>query len=847
MQESLGHYRIESKLGQGGMGVVYRAYDTHLNRPVAIKTLTAEALADTERIQRFIQEARTASSLNHPNIIHIYDISEQDGVSFIAMEYVEGETLDKAIAQKGLPLRDALRYSIQIADALSKAHQAGVIHRDLKPTNIMVTGEGQVKVLDFGLAKLTQPEEISGLAPTRTAGVPATAEGIVLGTVGYMSPEQAEGKKVDARSDIFSLGTVIYEMITGRRAFTAGSELGTLAAILHKEPAPMGQPAGATGHEIERILARCLRKDPQRRWQTASDLKIALDDALDELDQAPAETVITPDRVRRWIWPVVAGLALAAAIVLFIRTPFTSSTTSPTYQRLTFRRGSIASAKFAPDGQTILYSAAWEGEPVEIFSTRLGSRESRSMGLPSATILSISPAGELAMLLKPSLGGGPGTLARAPLGGGAPREILEGVSGADWGPEEGKMVVARTAEGKNRLEYPLGKTLYESTGPPPIGPVLSPLGEWIAFFDRDEIGNFSVAALSVSGERRVLSPGWRAIGGLMWSPQGNEIWFSAVRSGEEAQAVRAVTLSGEQRIVAHTLGLVTLHDVAADGRVLLASSNSRISLHYLPAGEIGQRDLSWFDTSLLYGVSDDGKTLLFAELSYGDDQNPAIYLRKTDGSAAVRLGEGNTPSLSPDGKWVLSIKRDRQNTQIMLMPTGAGETKVLPSDGLNYRSAEWTPDGQNILLFANEPGKPSRSYLRDVAGGKARPITPEGTRARFVSPDGASVVITTGGKIYMRPIAGGEQHYVATLEPSESILRWSDDGHALFLRRTDSPLAVTVHRLDVTTGNKEFVREIKSPDAIARISTVAITPDGRALAYSFQRDLDDLYLVQGWK
>jgi Tol biopolymer transport system component len=635
-------------------------------------------------------------------------------------------------------------------------------------------------------------------------------------------------------------------MITGRRAFFGDSELGTLAAILHKQPAPLGDIPGTNTHEIERIVARCLRKDPQRRWQTASDLKVALEDSLEELDQTPAITEAIPGAGRRWFWPAVAGVALVVALSLYVKSQWTTATASPSFQRLTFRRGSIESAKFAPDGQTILYSAAWEGEPVEIFATRLGSRESRTLGLPSGKILSISPDNELAILLGPVVGAGTGTLARAPLAGGAPREILENVSGADWGPQD-SMVVARTVDGKNRLEFPSGKTLYESAGQPPIGAVLSPSGQWIAFFDHDDIGNFSVTVVGIGGERRVLSPGWRAIAGLRWSPRGDEVWFSAVRSGDEVQAVRAVNLAGQERVVAHTLGLVTIHDIARDGRVLLASSNSRISLHYLPPDGTGERDLSWFDTSNLYGISEDGKVLLFGELSYGDDLNPAIYLRKTDGSAAVRLGEGNTPSLSPDGKWVLCIKRDRNHSQLILLPTGAGETRVLQSDGLTYRAAEWLPGGRSILITAEQPGKPLRSYLLDLAGGKPRPITPEGTRARYVSPDGGSVVIVAGGKIYLRPLEGGEQRLVATLDSSESILRWRADGGALFLRRMDSRAAFGIYELDVTTGRKQFIRDLKSEDAIARISNVAITPDGRSMAYSFQRDLEDLYLVQGWK
>jgi serine/threonine protein kinase/Tol biopolymer transport system component len=847
MREFLGHYRIESKIGEGGMGVVYRAYDSHLHRPIAIKTLASGAIPDQEGIRRFIQEARAASALNHPNIVHVYDIGESDGVAYIAMEYVQGETLRREMGHKALPLKKALKYAIQITDALSKAHAAGIVHRDLKPSNIMVTEEGQIKVLDFGLAKLTEPQERTELAATRTIEPDCTEEGKVMGTTGYMSPEQAEGRKVDARSDIFSLGSVIYEMITGRRAFAEDSKIRTLAAILHKEPPPLGLTAQAETREIEKIVARCLRKDPQRRWQSVADLKIAIEEALEDLEQPPAAAAPVRGRSAAWLIPSVAALSLALAAAVYLRSNLASTGATPSFQRLTFRRGSIESAKFAPDRQTILYSAAWEGEPVEVFATRLDNRESRSLGLPQGKLLSVTPSGEMALLLSEACCGGTGTLARAPLAGGAPREISENVSGADWAPHGDNLVVARSVNGHGRIEFPLGTTLYESTGLPPVGPLMSPSGQWIAFFDRDAIGNFSVVVVGVHGEKRVLSEGWRAVAGLGWSPKGDEVWFSAVRSGDEVQAVRAVTLPGRQRIVSHTLGLVTIHDIARDGSVLLASSNTRVTMHYLPPGATEERDLSWFDTSWLYGLSADGKTLLFAELGYGDGQNPAIYLRKTDGSPAVRLGEGNTPSLSPDGKWVVCIRREGKRSRLMLLPTGPGETKLLPASELAYRSAEWSPDSRTLLIFADQKDKPPRSFLQDLTGGNPRPVAPEGARAGHFSPDGHSVLVTAAGKLYVRGLEKGEQRLVSTLEPSESILRWNSDGRSLFLRHTDSSIAVTVYRMGVDTGRKERVREIKSPDRIARILNIAIASDGKSLAYSFQRDLEDLYLVKGWR
>ena len=276
--QALGHYRIEAKLGQGGMGVVYRAFDTHLERSVAIKILRTDAITSPDRKRRFLQEAKAASALNHPNIIHIYDISSSDGTDFIAMEFVSGKTLDQLIGRNGLPLRDTLNYSIQIADALARSHSAGIVHRDLKPANIIVAEDGRVKLLDFGLAKLTEPDVDSEAATATMAasGRLQTEEGSIVGTVAYMSPEQAEGRKVDARSDIFSFGSLLYEMVTGRRPFEGATRMSTLSAILEREPQPLGDLAPNLPADLEKIISRCLRKDRDRRAQNVADIMLAL-------------------------------------------------------------------------------------------------------------------------------------------------------------------------------------------------------------------------------------------------------------------------------------------------------------------------------------------------------------------------------------------------------------------------------------------------------------------------------------------------------------------------------------------------------------------------------------------
>ncbi len=861
--ETLRHYRIEAKLGAGGMGVVYRALDTHLDRAVAVKVLPSTAVANADRRARFSQEAKSASALSNRHIVTIFDIDtgQVDGqpVDFIAMEYVAGKTLDRLIGRKGIRLNDALRYAIQIADGLSAAHNAGIVHRDLKPANVIVNEQGEVKILDFGLAKLTEIEEPDVFAVTQSVHIDAmlrTEAGTIIGTVAYMSPEQADGHTVDARSDIFAFGAVLYEMITGKRAFSGDSKLSTLASVLHSEPVPLSQLGQGIPRDVERIISRCLRKDPQRRWQSITDIKVALEDVLDELESgklsdAPAAPVVEPKRGFRIVlrpmllWPAVIVLALLAGAyagwTLF-------KPVKPTFQRLTYRRGDISSAKFSPDGQTVVFGAQWANEPTNIFSMRPGSREYRPLDLPEGRILAISSTGEMAILLGPTANGTPGTLARVPLSGGAPREILENVNDADWSPDGSTLAVSRTVGGRNRIEYPIGTTRYENDGRPPELLRISPKGDWIAFFEHDnDVGSYTVTVLDMHGRKRALSRGWQELGGLAWSPKGDEIWFGGAKAGGEP-ALRAVTLSGKERLVVETPAFMVVDDIARDKGVLFNVSDSRLGISALAPGSKQERDLSWFDASSILDISSDGDTILFEELSYGSARNPAIYLRKTDGSPAVRLGDGNRPALSPDGKFVACILNDGPKTELSLLPTGPGESRVFSTPGMHYERVEWLPDGQKLLFTGNESNRPTRTYLQDIRGGAPTPVTPEGMPALHISPDGKYVTAVVGGKLNMVPIAGAAARPAIDIPAGESVVNWSADGRSLFMRQDEGLTAVKINRLDLASGRQELWKELKPADPVGvQIYNVVVTPDGSAYAYSFQRDISTLYLANGLK
>ncbi|HVE65970.1 MAG TPA: serine/threonine-protein kinase, partial [Thermoanaerobaculia bacterium] len=464
----LGPYEIVSPLGAGGMGEVYRARDTRLGREVAVKVLLPEVSGDDSRRRRFEQEARSASALNHPNIVTVYDVGSVDSTIYLAMELVEGRTLREMLADGALPSRKMLDVAVQVADGLAKAHDAGLVHRDLKPENLIVSKDGFVKILDFGLAKLTELTSSGGGSALQTmAGAPGTVPGTVMGTVGYMSPEQASGRDVDYRSDQFSLGSILYELATGQRAFQRNTGAETLTAIIREEPVPVGQANPRVPAPVRWIVERCLAKEPEERFASTKDLARDLRSLRDHLSETSAsEAVAAPAARKRFpAWLAVgAALLVGAAAGIFGLRLFEGGGAAPEgrLQRLTFRRGTILSARFAPDGRSIVYSAAWDGKPSEIFTTRPESPESRALNLSPASLLAVSSAGELAIALgwRPVLGWeSAGTLARVSLEGGAPREILENVSEADWAPDGKELAIVRDAGPMRRLEYPIGKVL----------------------------------------------------------------------------------------------------------------------------------------------------------------------------------------------------------------------------------------------------------------------------------------------------------------------------------------------------------------------------------------------------
>jgi hypothetical protein len=838
----LGPYHVETLLGAGGMGEVYRARDTRLDRAVAVKVLPVALSGSGEPRRRFEREARAISQLQHPHICALFDVGREGERDYLVMELLEGESLAARLRRGALPMEQVLRFGREVAEALDYAHRRGIVHRDLKPANVMITRAG-AKLLDFGVARM-----LAGSSPVAPPAL--TAEGAILGTVQYMAPEQLEGKECDARTDLFALGSLLYEMATGRPAFEGGSPASLIAAILSAAPPPISTLLKVGPQALDRVVRLCLAKDPEERWQSAHDVAAQLGGIAEASSQAStAPSLERPLRGRfpaRWLLPAALGAVLAAAAVwmLAARGAFAPNVSPPRFQQQTFRRGTVSSARFAPDGQTIVYAAAWEGRPYELFATRRGSFEARPLGIGPARILAISAAGEMAILLGGGQRRSEGMLASVPLAGGTPRELLADVREADWLAGRDELAVVRRAGDRDVAEVPLGRVIHEA---PTIWSLrVAHDGDRVAFFAGPGPYQGDLYVRDRSGEVRPLSSGWIVGQGLAWSPSDDEIWFSGTR-GDREIAVYAVSLSGGERVLAQGPDPLYVQDLFADGVALVGRNDERQNLTCLAPGASEERDLGWFGSSWLRDLSADGRTVLFSEGEAGGGPRGSVYIRATDGSPAIRLGEGLAEGLSPDG--TRALVRSRDGRELAVLPTGAGARQPLPLGNLEaVGEGDWL-DNHRIVFQGTEKGHAPRVYVEDVEAGTRRPLTPEGVELALKSPtpDRRSVMVFVGDEAFLFPVDGGERRPVPHLAPQDTPLQWSADGRYLFVRLGSSRPPVEIQRLDTVTGERRtwWKLQPRAVVGVPRVHPIVLTLDGRSYCYTYNQELSDLFLVEG--
>lgn len=851
----LGPYELSALIGAGGMGEVYKARDTRLGRDVALKVLPASFAADHERLRRFQQEAQAVAALSHPNILAVYDVGEDDGTHFLVSELLEGESLREMLV-RGVPShRKSVGYAIQIARGLAAAHGRGIAHRDLKPDNIFITRDGQVKILDFGLAKSVAPLQTrdgSASEATMTALGPATDAGTVMGTAGYMSPEQVRGHAVDCRTDIFSFGAVFYEMLTGVRAFKRDTAAETMTAILNEDP----PETLATGKQmppvLDRIVRHCLEKSPDERYQSARDLAFELEASTDVTPSAGLPAAKGGKRVPWWYWAIGAAVVIAAAAFAGWKAGSSQPVSNLQFHQVTYRRGSLTDARYTPDEQNILYTATWEGAKPEIYTVPVNGSGGHSIGITDARLLAVSKTGEIAVALSPDrivgFGISIGTLARATSGAGAPKPEIENVADADYTPDGAGLAIVRYLPNKQvfQVEYPIGKVLFSAGAIDFIR--FSPNGHYLAFISHgspgDDRGN--VMIFDPNGKKVAESPLYESVQGLAWTPSGKEVWFT---SPLESGAIHAMSVSGKTREVLSVPGRLFLRDISANGQLLAEQGIVHIGNVVSTGDGATGRDLSWLDYGYLRAISDDGKMILFEEEGM-ENPNSAytIYVRNTDGSPAVAIGEGYGIALSHDNQWALGLNLKDSNE--WLLPVGAGEPRRLSTlDTGSYTLGGFTPDDKSVFYIAREPGHGFRTWLQDLSGGNPRPITPEGILGSGVSPDGKWLLaglLSNGRPTLLVPMSGGAPVPIAGLQPKEFIPGWTSDGRLFVGLRPKPGMSQPLEKLDPKTGTRSPARDVPLPDVTGvRPFTLKINPDGTSYAYGYILSLSDLYTMSG--
>ena len=858
----LGPYEITVAIGAGGMGEVYRAKDTRLGRDVAIKILPASFADDPDRRARFEREAQAVAALSHPNVVAIHDTGVHDGQIFVVMELLAGETLRQRLGQGAIPIRKAVEIAVQIARGLGAAHGKGLVHRDLKPENIFLLDDGQVKILDFGLARQMSSSEHSGA--TQTAA--ATDPGTIMGTIGYMAPEQVRGQAVDARADVFAFGAVLSEMVTGTRAFQRDTAADTMTAILTQEPPELAGSRPDLSPALDRIIRHCLEKNANERFQSARDVAFALDALSGSSPSGIAQVAAAPaPRPRRALSPiVVAALVVAAAALGAVgRGVWSAAPPAPTlaFTMKTFEPQSIFNARFMADGDSIVFSAAVIGSEPHLYEIRPGTLEARPFGPQRTHLLSVSSKGELAVLTDAVYVNHrlfTGTLARMTVEG-APRPWMDHVREADWSPDGSTLAIVRDVEGRDQLEYPIGTKLYAANGYL-SDPRISPDGTRVAFMEHpaqfDDRGYVKV--VDATGTVTTLAGEYWGEEGIAWSPDGREVLFGAsIRAdgrrtaGEMSYQIYRVPSDGRAaaEFALTSPGDFTIHDVARSGRWLATREEIRYGIVARGAGQADARDLSWLNKSWSPTLSRDGQRLLFSDGNGGADY--AVVWRKVDGSPIVRLGDGDASGgWSPDGRWALGSVVSK--SQLMAYPVGAGDPQAIQAAPITHINvATWMSDSKTIYVFGGEDGQPARHYRLPMSGGPPTPILTQAPVAgpALVSPDGTlAVVPDAAGVPAVYPVAGGPVRPIPGVRPGEFVVAWTDDGRSVLVQMS-TRIPVVLDRIDLATGRRSRYGEFAPADrtSLTRLyfNGTIMKADGSEYAYGYVKRPSTLFVADG--